>query len=200
MSETTVTLVGNAATGVDYRETVNGPVARFRMAVTPRRWDRGRSVWTDGPTSFYTVSAWRGLAANVSGSVSVGDPLVVHGRLRVREVDLRPEAGERAAGGSPPGGSGSEGPWGRQEPGADPGGPGQGPGQGQLPEGPGAGRQTDGRQADGRRAAGRPGDASRRTYVDIEAIAVGHDLNRGTSAFRRAARATTGVAVPASVL
>ncbi|MFD8958890.1 single-stranded DNA-binding protein, partial [Streptomyces anulatus] len=29
----------------------------------------------------------------------------------------------------------------------------------------------------------------RRTFVDVEAVAVGHDLSRGTAAFRRAARA-----------
>ncbi|MEW1545694.1 single-stranded DNA-binding protein [Streptomyces tsukubensis] len=158
MSETTVTLVGNAATGVEYRETVNGPVARFRMAVTPRRWDRLRGVWTDGPTSFYTVFAWRGLAANVSGSVSVGDPLLVHGRLRVREVERK---GEEGGAGGPVGAVGSGG----------------------LREaGP-----------------GRMGDPGRRVFVDIDAIAVGHDLNRGTSAFRRAARPVAGTDTPAAV-
>ncbi|QDY76785.1 single-stranded DNA-binding protein [Streptomyces qinzhouensis] len=149
MSETTVTLVGNAATAVEYRETGNGPVARFRMAVTPRRWDRLRSVWTDGPTSFYTVFAWRGLAANVSGSVSVGDPLMVHGRLRVRELDRRMDEG------------GGTGPGGVREAGPEP---------------------------------GRAGDGGRRVFVDIDAIAVGHDLNRGTSAFRRAVRSVVGAA------
>lgn len=120
MSETTVTLVGNVATNVEYRETVTGGVARFRFAVTARRWDRERAAWTDGPTSFYTVSAWRSLGVNLAASVSVGEPLVVHGRLRVRE------------------------------------------------------EEHEGR---------------RKTFVDVDATAVGHDLTRGTAAFRRAARA-----------
>ncbi|MFD6364898.1 single-stranded DNA-binding protein, partial [Streptomyces roseolus] len=30
-----------------------------------RRWDRERAVWADGATSFYTVSAWRALGANL---------------------------------------------------------------------------------------------------------------------------------------
>lgn len=87
MNDTLVTLVGNAATGVEFRETATGGMARFRFAVTPRRWDREKQLWTDGHTSFYTVWAWRTLASNLSGSVSVGEPLVVHGRLKVREEE-----------------------------------------------------------------------------------------------------------------
>ncbi|MET9554829.1 single-stranded DNA-binding protein [Streptomyces sp. NPDC006645] len=120
MNDTMVTLVGNAATGVDYRETPTGGVARFRFAVTPRRWDRRNSVWTDGGTSFYTVCAWRSLGANLTASVNVGDPLVVHGRLRVRDEAI---------------------------------------------------------------------DGQRRTFVDIDAVSIGHDLTWGTSAFKRVARA-----------
>ncbi|MFE5486907.1 single-stranded DNA-binding protein [Streptomyces sp. NPDC056527] len=121
MNDTMVTLVGNVATAVEYRDTATGGVARFRFAVTARRWDRERGAWADGHTSFYTVFAWRALGANLAASVSVGEPLVVHGRLRVREEDLE---------------------------------------------------------------EGRP-DGRRRTFVDIDALAVGHDLTRGTAAFRR---------------
>ncbi|MFI9036225.1 single-stranded DNA-binding protein [Streptomyces sp. NPDC053726] len=124
MNDTLVTLVGNAATGVEFRETVTGGMARFRFAVTPRRWDREKQSWTDGHTSFYTVWAWRTLASNLSGSVSVGEPLVVHGRLKVREEER---------------------------------------------------------------------EGLRRTFVDIEAIAVGHDLTRGTAAFRRVMRGEPGL-------
>ncbi|WP_327367478.1 single-stranded DNA-binding protein [Streptomyces sp. NBC_01217] len=124
MNDTLVTLVGNAATGVEFRETATGGMARFRFAVTPRRWDREKQFWTDGHTSFYTVWAWRTLASNLSGSVSVGEPLVVHGRLKVREEER---------------------------------------------------------------------EGGRRTFVDIEALAVGHDLTRGTAAFRRVMRAEPGL-------
>ncbi|MGJ7416911.1 single-stranded DNA-binding protein [Streptomyces cinereoruber] len=120
MNDTTVTLVGNVATAVEYRETVAGGVARFRFAVTARRWDRERGLWSDGNTSFYTVSAWRSLGANLAASVSVGEPLVVHGRLKVREDER---------------------------------------------------------------------EGQRKTFVDVDALAVGHDLTRGTAAFRRAVRA-----------
>nr|WP_323446309.1 single-stranded DNA-binding protein [Streptomyces sp. YSPA8] len=124
-----VTLVGNAATQVEFRETATGGMARFRLAVTPRRWDRRRETWTDGNTSFYTVFAWRNLARNLAGSVAVGEPLLVHGRLRVREGD----------------------------------------GEG----------QREGGEAD-------QSWVRRRTSVEVEAVSVGHDLTRGTAAFRRA--------------
>lgn len=86
MDEALVTMVGNAASGVTYRETPGGvAVANFRLAARERRYDRERGDWTDGGTTWVTVVAWRGLAANVVGSVNKGDPLVVSGRLRVRE-------------------------------------------------------------------------------------------------------------------
>lgn len=86
MHEVQVTVVGRVATPVDFRRTGAGePAVRFRLASTARRFDRERQAWTDASTSFYTVLAWRGLAANVASSVSVGEPVVVRGQLRVRE-------------------------------------------------------------------------------------------------------------------
>ncbi|MGO4759686.1 single-stranded DNA-binding protein, partial [Streptomyces sp. 2MCAF27] len=86
MNETWLTVMGNTATRPDCWETAAGvAVARFRLAVTARRWDRAREAWMDAYTSFYTVWAWRVLAVNVAASVSLGEPLVVHGTLRVRE-------------------------------------------------------------------------------------------------------------------
>ncbi|MBB5934988.1 single-stranded DNA-binding protein [Streptomyces zagrosensis] len=88
MNETELTVVGNAATRPDYKETAAGvPVVRFRLAVTARRWERERAQWIDSGTSFYTVRAWRALAANVAASVAIGEPLVVRGRLRIQEQE-----------------------------------------------------------------------------------------------------------------
>ncbi|MFE0223750.1 single-stranded DNA-binding protein [Streptomyces albidoflavus] len=87
MNETMVTVVGNVATAPVYRESAHGPMARFRMAATPRRWDRERQTWTDGPTSFFTIWTTRQLASNVTASVTVGEPVIVQGRLRVRETE-----------------------------------------------------------------------------------------------------------------
>ncbi|MGP3944289.1 single-stranded DNA-binding protein [Streptomyces sp. 6N106] len=155
MNESWVTVVGNAATRPDFWETAAGvAVARFRLAVTVRRWDRGRDAWADAYTSFYTVWTWRTLAANVAGSVSLGEPLVVHGTLRVREREWdrerererdRPLQGEGGVAAAP------------AAPGADSGG-----------------------------GANQP---RRWVTAEIDAMAVGHDLTRGTSAFRRVSQA-----------
>lgn len=88
MNETLVTVVGNVATQPETTVTASGlAMTRFRLASTARRFDSERGGWTDGPTSFYTVRAWRTLAGNVKESVGLGEPLLVQGRLRVREEE-----------------------------------------------------------------------------------------------------------------
>jgi single-strand DNA-binding protein len=128
VNETMVCVVGNVATRPVYRDggQDTGPAfvasARFRLAATARYWDRQKNMWVDGHSNFFTVWAGRSLATNVAASLSVGDPVVVHGRLKVRS---------------------------------------------EVHEG-----QTW-------------------TSADIDAVAVGHDLSRGTSAFRRGNRPDT---------
>ncbi|WP_416874149.1 single-stranded DNA-binding protein [Kitasatospora sp. SC0581] len=86
MSETHVTVIGNVATEVSYGETSGGvPMANFRLGCTERRYDRQRECWVDGETQWVAVTAWRALAVNLIGSLSKGDPVLVSGRLRVRE-------------------------------------------------------------------------------------------------------------------
>lgn len=86
MYESQVTVVGNVATPLDHRTTGSGePAVRFRLASTVRRFDRERDVWDDAWTSFFTVWAWRTLATNVAASVTLGEPVIVRGQLRVRE-------------------------------------------------------------------------------------------------------------------
>jgi single-strand DNA-binding protein len=127
MNETMVCAVGNVATQPVYRELAAGPSARFRLAVTSRYWDREKSTWTDGHTNFFTVWANRQLATNAATSLSVGDPVVVQGRLKVR---TEPREGQQ---------------W---------------------------------------------------VSADIDAVAIGHDLARGTSAFRRVGKLETTAPAP----
>ncbi|MCX5382373.1 single-stranded DNA-binding protein [Streptomyces sp. NBC_00083] len=117
MNETMVTLVGNAATQVEWRDSATGGAARFRLAVTARRFDREKQAWVDGATSFYTVWAARTLGKNLTGSVAIGEPLLVHGRLKVRAEERQ--------------------------------------------------------------------DGTRWFSADVDAVAIGHDMTRGTTAFRR---------------
>jgi single-strand DNA-binding protein len=56
-------------------------VATFRVASTPRRYQRRTDSWEDGDTQWYAVNAWRGLAENCDASLRRGDPVVVHGKL-----------------------------------------------------------------------------------------------------------------------
>ncbi|MGW5862078.1 single-stranded DNA-binding protein [Streptomyces sp. NPDC055239] len=129
MNETLVTVVGNVATTPVFRELASGPVARFRLAVTARYYDAVQNVWTDGHTNFFTVWAKRSLGSNVQGSLTIGEPVIVQGRLKVRDEE---RGGQH---------------W---------------------------------------------------TSADIDAITVGHDLSRGTAAFRRVFKANAALTEPAT--
>jgi len=86
MNETVVTLVGNVASDVRTTTSQAGvPISSFRVASTTRRFDRGRGGWADVDTLYVTVVCWRSLAENVAGSLAKGDPVVVHGRARMRQ-------------------------------------------------------------------------------------------------------------------
>lgn len=89
----TITLTGLVATAPRHIVTSEGlPITSFRLASTQRRFDKSKERWIDGDTNWYTITAFRQLAMNSSGSVSKGDRIVVTGRLRIREW----ENGERA--------------------------------------------------------------------------------------------------------
>ena len=86
MHEIFVTVMGRVASRPKSALTKSGhAVASFRLASTPRRYDRSRGSWVDGTTTWFTVTCWRGLADHVTSSVGVGDPLIVHGRLHSNE-------------------------------------------------------------------------------------------------------------------
>lgn len=123
MSDIQTTVVGNVVTDVRFTTTRTGGLAAasFRMASTPRRYDRDAGAWVDGETVFLTVNCWRALAEHVASSLGKGDPVLATGRLRVRA-------------------------WEKEE--------------------------------------------RRGSSLELDANAVGHDLSRGTSAFRRMVRTT----------
>ncbi|MCL2541095.1 MAG: single-stranded DNA-binding protein [Nocardioidaceae bacterium] len=83
-NDTMVTVQGWIAADPVIRSVGGFPVANFRVGCTPRRFHRGRQEWVDGPTAWYSVSAWRVLAANCERSLKKGDPVIVHGRLQQR--------------------------------------------------------------------------------------------------------------------
>jgi single-strand DNA-binding protein len=88
MNETTMTIVGNLVDAPKLRRTKSGHfVANFRVASTPRRFDREKGAWVDGDTLFVTVTCWRALGENVNASLHKGQPVIVHGRYYQREYE-----------------------------------------------------------------------------------------------------------------
>jgi single-strand DNA-binding protein len=86
VQEIVVWAVGNVASDVRFVALDSGVHrARFRLAATPRRLDRDTGQWTDAATSYVTVTCWRTLADNVASALNKGDPIVVVGRISVRE-------------------------------------------------------------------------------------------------------------------
>ena len=93
MNETTVTVVGNVASDPKARRVGDDArVVGFRIASSERRWDRAQEAWVDGDRFSAWVTCWRRLGDGVSVALVKGDPVIVHGRLSVREYEV---GGER---------------------------------------------------------------------------------------------------------
>jgi single-strand DNA-binding protein len=81
-----ITLVGFIATDPRKVHTAEGLVlTSFRFGTSPRRYDKATQGFIDGPTSFYTVTAFRQLAVNLAATAVKGQHLVVHGKIAIRE-------------------------------------------------------------------------------------------------------------------
>ncbi|GGW45045.1 single-stranded DNA-binding protein [Streptomyces xantholiticus] len=88
--ETVITVVGNLVDDPELRFTPSGAaVAKFRVASTPRTFDRQTNEWKDGESLFLTCSVWRQAAENVAESLQKGMRVVVQGRLKQRSYDDR---------------------------------------------------------------------------------------------------------------
>jgi single-strand DNA-binding protein len=86
VTETVIHMIGHAGTDVDYRQVGSGTdLSTFRLASTPRRFDRGQGQYVDGTTTWITVQCWRYLAVHVRDAVRRGDPVVVVGKLKTEE-------------------------------------------------------------------------------------------------------------------
>ena len=93
MNETIVTVVGNVASDLKARRVGEdgARVVGFRVASSERRWDRTSEAWTDGDRFSAWVTCWRRLGDGVLVSLVKGDPVVVSGRLSVREYEVGTE-------------------------------------------------------------------------------------------------------------
>jgi single-strand DNA-binding protein len=88
--ETVITVVGNLVADPELRFTPSGAaVANFRIASTPRTFDRQANEWKDGESLFLSCSVWREAAENVAESLTKGMRVIVQGRLTQRSYETR---------------------------------------------------------------------------------------------------------------
>lgn len=88
--ETVITIVGNLVDDPELRFTPSGAaVANFRIASTPRTFNRTTNEWEDGEALFLSCSVWRQAAENVAESLQKGMRVVVQGRLKQRSYEDR---------------------------------------------------------------------------------------------------------------
>ena len=88
--DTNITVVGNLVADPELRFTPSGAaVASFRIASTPRFFDKQSNEWKDGDSLFLTCNVWRQYAENVAESLTKGTRVVVTGRLKQRSYETR---------------------------------------------------------------------------------------------------------------
>ncbi|MEW1565771.1 single-stranded DNA-binding protein [Streptomyces sp. NPDC093509] len=88
--ETVITVVGHLCDDPELRFTPAGAaVAKFRVASTPRTFDKQTNEWKDGESLFLTCSVWRQAAENVAESLQRGMRVIVQGRLKQRSYEDR---------------------------------------------------------------------------------------------------------------
>ncbi|MES9554803.1 MULTISPECIES: single-stranded DNA-binding protein [unclassified Streptomyces] len=88
--ETMITIVGNLVDDPELRFTpASHAVAKFRIASTPRTFDKQANEWKDGDALFLTVTAWRSLGENCAASLARGMRVIVRGALKQRSYEDR---------------------------------------------------------------------------------------------------------------
>lgn len=84
-NDTQITVIGNLVDDPALRFTPTGtPVANFRIASTPRTYDRQTGEWKDGEALFLGCTVWRQAAEHVAETLTKGMRVIVNGRLKQR--------------------------------------------------------------------------------------------------------------------
>lgn len=90
MGDTQITLIGNIVNDPELKYTPQGiAVASFRVASTPRKFDRQANEFKDGDSLFLTCTVWRQAAENAAESLQRGMRVIVSGNLRQRSYETR---------------------------------------------------------------------------------------------------------------
>ncbi len=91
--ETVITVIGNLVADPELRNTARGNVVNFRVASTPRTYDRQSGQWKDGQGLFLSCSAWdsqySSFATNIANSLSKGMRVIVQGNLVQRSYQTQ---------------------------------------------------------------------------------------------------------------
>jgi single-strand DNA-binding protein len=90
MGDVPITISGNLVDDPELRFTPSGVgVANFRVASTPRFFDKPSGEYKDGDSLFLTCNVWRQAAENVAESLQRGMRVIVTGRLKQRSYETR---------------------------------------------------------------------------------------------------------------
>ncbi len=94
MADLRIPIVGTVLTQPERRviEKSGSVVTSFRIVMNYRRHDKASDTWVDYGMFRIRVNCWRRLADHVYGSLNVGDPVIVVGRIFTR--DWSAESGE----------------------------------------------------------------------------------------------------------
>lgn len=88
--DTILTIVGNLVEDPQLRYTPTGnAVCNFRIASTPRFFDKQANEYKDGDSLFLTCNVWRQPAENCAESLQRGMRVIVTGRLRQRSYETK---------------------------------------------------------------------------------------------------------------
>lgn len=60
-------------------------ITTFRLITKHRKYNKKRELWENNSQNWYTVLSYRLLASSVAGSIKKGDPILVSGRLKLRQ-------------------------------------------------------------------------------------------------------------------
>ena len=90
IGDTPITLVGNIVADPELRFTPAGAaVASFRVASTPRVFNKDTGQHEDGEALFLTCNVWRQAAENVAESLAKGMRVIVNGNLKQRSYQTK---------------------------------------------------------------------------------------------------------------
>jgi single-strand DNA-binding protein len=90
VNEITTVIVGNLTGEPEMRFTDSSvAVCKFRVASTPRTYNRDKGEYVDGVPTFMACTAWRQLAENIAASnLPKGAQVIVYGALQQRDFEV----------------------------------------------------------------------------------------------------------------